>query len=200
VDAKAEEEAQRLARKKELQKSVDAQKAARDAAVPTPLLKKTAEAPAAAPVPVATAPPIREPTPEPARPEPTVREVAPEPTAAPPPPVRAAPAVPEAREEVNRGDLVGPGSGVVEPALVSTPRVVYPALARQQRLTGRVVVLVLVDEDGAVAEVRLQQGLPSKSGVNEAVVEAVRASKFRPATKNGIPVKMWRTVVVEVKP
>ena len=201
ADAKAEEEAQRLARKKELQKSLEAQKA-RDAAVPTPLLKKTAEAPAApaALAPPVTAAPIREPTPEPARPEPTVREAAPEPTAAPPPPVRSAPAVPEAREEVNRGDLVGPGAGVVEPALLSTPRVVYPALARQQRAGGRVIVLVLVDEDGAVAEARLQQGLPSKSGVNEAVVEAVRASKFRPATKNGIPVKMWRTVVVEVKP
>jgi eukaryotic-like serine/threonine-protein kinase len=199
ADAKAEEEAQRLARKKELQKSLEALKA-RDAAVPTPLSKKTTEAPAAVAAPAVTAAPIREPTPEPARPEPTVREAAPEPTAAPPPPVRSAPAVSEAREEVNRGDLVGPGAGVVEPALISTPRVVYPALARQQRLSGRVIVLVLVDEDGAVSEARLQQGLPSKTGVNEAVVEAVRASKFRPATKNGTAVKMWRTVVVEVKP
>ena len=36
--------------------------------------------------------------------------------------------------------------------------------------------------------------------MNEAVVAAVKASRFRAATKNGIPVKMWRTVVVEVKP
>jgi len=32
------------------------------------------------------------------------------------------------------------------------------------------------------------------------VLDAVRSARFRPATKNGIPVKMWRTVVVELKP
>ncbi len=96
--------------------------------------------------------------------------------------------------------MVGPGTGVVEPALVSTPRVRYPPIAKQQRLAGKVVVLVLVDEDGQVSEVRLQQGLPSKSGVNEAVVDAVKTSRFRAATKNGIPVKMWRTVIIDVKP
>jgi hypothetical protein len=46
----------------------------------------------------------------------------------------------------------------------------------------------------------MQQGLSSKTGVNEAVLAAVRESKYRPATKNGIPVKMWRTVVVDVTP
>ena len=61
-------------------------------------------------------------------------------------------------------------------------------------------MLVLVDENGAVPEARLQQGVASKLGINEAVVDAVRKSKFRAATKNGVPVKMWRTVVVEVQP
>jgi TonB family protein len=65
---------------------------------------------------------------------------------------------------------------------------------------GKVVVLVLVDEEGRSSEVRLQQGVASKSGVNEAVIEGVRRARFRPATKNGIPVKMWRTLVVEVRP
>jgi TonB family protein len=197
MDPKAiEDEVQRqlAARRKEIQKALDAPK---PAAVPSSL-------PAAARKPeenvTAPAAAAREAAPEPApvRTEPPpVREAAPEPT---PAPVVRAPAPPPARDEVVRGELVGPGPGVVEPELVSTPRVTYPPLARQQRLTGRVVVLVLVNEDGQVGEARLQQGLPSKSGVNEAVVAAVKASRFRPATKNGIPVKMWRTVVVEVKP
>ena len=59
---------------------------------------------------------------------------------------------------------------------------------------------MLVDEDGKVVEARLQQGVAPKSGINEAVVDAVRKASFRPATKNGIPVKMWRPVVVDVKP
>ena len=94
---------------------------------------------------------------------------------------------------------MGPGTGVVEPVLVSPPRVVYPPIARQQRVEGKVVVLVLVDENGNVTETRLQQGV-AQSAVNNAVLAGVKSAKFRPATKNGLAVKMWRPVIVEVKP
>ena len=191
VDPKAiEDEVQRqiAARKKELQKALDAPKPAPKEAAPA---KKVEEPPAAA-VPA----PVKEAAPEPTAAPPPVRESPIEPTVAPAPPPRP----PPAREETVRGDLVGPGTGVIEPSLLSTPRVNYPPIARQQRLSGKVVVLVLVDEEGQVAEARVQQGIASKTGVNEAVVQAVRGSKFRPASKNGIPVKMWRTVVVDVRP
>jgi TonB family protein len=102
--------------------------------------------------------------------------------------------------DVQRGDLVGPGPGVVEPALVAPPRVVYPPIARQQHVEGRVVVLVLVDENGQVSSTRLQQGLEGQNAVNDAVVTGVKSAKFRPATKNGTPVKMWRPVIVQVTP
>ena len=36
--------------------------------------------------------------------------------------------------------------------------------------------------------------------INDAVMAGVKAAKFRPATKNGIPVKMWRPVIVQVTP
>jgi protein TonB len=118
--------------------------------------------------------------------------------------VEPAPTAPLARApapaQVSRGDLVGPGPGVVEPALLSYPRITYPAAARQQQVSGKVVVLVLVDEEGAATEAKLQQGVGSRSGVNEAVLEAIRHAKFRPASKNGTAVKMWRTIVVDVKP
>ena len=61
-------------------------------------------------------------------------------------------------------------------------------------------MLVQVDEDGRVAEARLQQGLAGQDAINATVLAAVRNAKFQPATKSGIPVKMWRPVVVEVKP
>jgi TonB family protein len=102
--------------------------------------------------------------------------------------------------EVARGELVGPGPGVSEPELLGAPKITYPAIARGQRVSGKVVVLVLVDESGSVAEARLQQTIPNKSGVNEAVLEGVRRARFRPASKYGVPVKMWRTVIVDVKP
>ncbi len=193
---KVEEEVQRqiAQKKKEMQKAQEAQR------------KQTAAAPAAAGEAV-SAP---EPTAAPAAPTEMPTAVAVEPTAepteppAPPPtpvpaPVRAAP-VPTAESELKRGDLVGPGAGVVEPMLLSKLSVQYPEIARQQRVSGRVVVLVLVDEEGNVAEAKLQQGVSAKGGINEAVVDAVRHARYRPASKNGIPVKMWRPVVVDVKP
>ena len=60
-------------------------------------------------------------------------------------------------------------------------------------------MLVLIDENGHVADSKLQQGV-SQGAVNDAVVAGVRGAKFRAATKNGVPVKMWRPIIVEVKP
>ena len=165
---------------------------------PTAFPKAPAVVAAAAPT---AAPRLPEPTPEvkvAQAPPPVPVEPTAVPAPAEPPPT-AAPRAP-APVQISRGDLVGPGEGVVEPALLSSPRIAYPVAARQQQISGKVVVLVLVTEDGAASDVKLQQGVASRSGVNEAVLEAIRHAKFRPASKNGIPVKMWRTIVVDVKP
>lgn len=187
IDPKAvEAEVQRqlATRRKELEKTVVAGKKGAEAV----------EAPAAA----ATAPP--EPTAVPTIPPTPVPPPTAVPTEPPPPTIEAPkPVVQEKEPELRRGDLVGPGAGVVEPTLIAPPRVVYPAIARQKRVEGRVVVLVLVDENGKAVETRLQQGL-SQPAINDAVMTAVRGAKFRPATKNGTPVKMWRPLIVEVKP
>jgi TonB family protein len=173
--------------------------AARPTAVPAAGVAAAAPRPVA---PTAAPPPPPEPSPE-VKVAQAPQPVPVEPTAV-PAPVEPAPTAPPARApapaQVSRGDLVGPGPGVVEPALLSYPRIAYPAAARQQQVSGKVVVLVLVDEEGAASDAKLQQGVGSRSGVNEAVLEAIRHAKFRPASKNGTPVKMWRTIVVDVKP
>ena len=56
---------------------------------------------------------------------------------------------------------------------------------------------MLVDENGKVTDSKLQQGIAGMPAINDAVVAGVKSAKFRPATKNGIPVKMWRPVMVE---
>jgi TonB family protein len=192
---KVEEEVQRqlAQKKKEMQKALEAERKAKpvDAAPPVEAEARSAPEPTVTPVVPTAAPAVMqaEPTEEPTAP----------PALPTPAPVR--PATTSAELETKRGDLVGPGPGVVEPQIIGSPKVNYPPIARQQGITGgRVVVLVLVDDEGKVTEARLQQGIASKTGINEAVIDAVRRSKFRPATKNGIPVKMWRPVVVEVKP
>jgi TonB family protein len=199
-----EEEVQRqlAARRKELQKALEAtaraapSREAPAAAAPVPAKKSEPAAAeptvAVAAAPQPTAPPRAEPTPVPV--PVAVAELAP--TAAPTLP-RPAPAK---EPEVVPGDLVGPGPGVVEPSLLAPPRVAYPPILHQQHIPGgNVVVLVLVREDGSVGDARLQQGVASKA-INEAVVQGIRAARFKPATKNGVPVKMWRTLVVDARP
>jgi TonB family protein len=191
----AEVQKQLAAKRKEMEKaaaaSAGAKKPSAVPAQPETMEVAAAEPPAAAP---AEPPPLPTAAPPP-RPEPTTAPTEP------PPPTEVPRLALAAREpETQRGDLVGPGAGVIEPALIASPRVVYPPIAREQRVTGRVVALVLVDENGRVAQSKLQQGLEGQAAVNEAVMAAVRNAKFRSATKNGIPVKMWRPVIVDVKP
>jgi TonB family protein len=191
VDQKViEEEVQRqlAARKRELQKALEANiRPGKEAAA------KKGETAAPAPTAVEA-----EPSPIPPSPRP-VPTSPPAPTE-PPPTVPPRPSPARSEAETVRGELVGPGPGVLEPKLVGPPKIVYPAIAREQRVSGKVIVLVLVDESGSVAEARLQQTIPTRSGVNEAVLEGVRQARFHPATKYGVPVKMWRAVIVEVRP
>ncbi len=162
---------------------------------PTPA---TARRPTFAPAIVPTEVPVA--LPEPTEPPPPPTEPPPEPTEVVVARAEPPPAAPPPEPEVSRGDLVGPGPGVVEPTLVVAPRIQYPPMARQQKVAGRVVILVLVNENGNVSDARVQKGLGGRSGIDAIVLDAVRTSRFRAATKNGIPVKMWRTVVVDVKP
>ena len=101
---------------------------------------------------------------------------------------------------MSRGDLVGPGPGVVEPELTSRLSVNYPLAARRERVSGRVVILALVDENGNVQSAKVQSGVASNTGVNQAIVDAVKKARFRPATKDGVPVKMYKAIPVEVSP
>ncbi|HET7451467.1 MAG TPA: TonB family protein, partial [Thermoanaerobaculia bacterium] len=116
------------------------------------------------------------------------------------PAAAAPPAAAETAATVSRGDLVGPGPGVVEPELTSRLSVNYPLAARQERVSGRVVILALVDENGNVQTAKIQSGVASNTGVNQAIVDAVKRARFRPATKDGVPVKMYKAIPVEVNP
>jgi TonB family protein len=46
----------------------------------------------------------------------------------------------------------------------------------------------VVQADGTVGEVRVQQSLDRKFGVDDAAVKAVKEMRFAPATKDGVAV------------
>jgi serine/threonine protein kinase len=134
-----------------------------------------------------------------------VRERAPErrPREKPKPPE---PAVPDVT--LKKGDLEMEDLEDVEPArLLSVPPPVYPEVAKGTGSYARILVAVLVDESGAVTEVKVksayveagssqgspsqQQTAPLSSAFRDAAMEAARQARFDPAMRNGKPVRMW---------
>jgi TonB family protein len=88
----------------------------------------------------------------------------------------------------------------MEPELTTRLTIAIPVAAQKAHVAGRVMVLALVDENGRVQSTKLQSGLASKTGINEAVLDAVHRARFRPATKGGVPVKMYKLIPVDVNP
>jgi protein TonB len=94
---------------------------------------------------------------------------------------------------VRLGDLVTAGAGVKPPELLSTPEVRYPPMARRLGKEAVVEVRLLVDETGKVARAETV-GTPFGFGFEEAALDAARKARYRPATKEGVRVKMWTSV------
>lgn len=136
------------------------------------------------PAPVITAPAPPEPVPAPfvAPPPPEEPAPLPEPAVAFTPPAPPAPAAPPA-----------PQPKTVSASAVqylTPPRVSYPPQSRRLGEKGRVVLLVLVDEQGRPVQARVQ----TSSGfqrLDDAAVNAMRGARFRPYTENGVPQAVW---------
>jgi TonB family protein len=119
--------------------------------------------------------------------------------AAPPPPPPAPPAAPAPVTQVRRGDLVQMGPGVVPPKLErgSTPR--FPIMAKRlNKKYAKVLLKVLIDENGEVLKAELA-GEEQGFGFDDEALTAARKSLYKPATKDGVPVKFWHTLAVEFR-
>ncbi|MFA6956904.1 MAG: TonB family protein [Thermoanaerobaculia bacterium] len=152
------------------------------AAIPEPPKPAVTERPAKAPRTAKASPPTAT-----VAPTATVEEPAP-----PPPPEE--PVVPAVRE----GEIVAPGGGVVDAQLLKKVEPLAPPSSAVMGNRGFVMFSVLVGVDGTVEQARIIR--PSGSAVfDELATAAAKRATFSPATKNGIRVKMWRTLRYDVK-
>jgi TonB family protein len=70
---------------------------------------------------------------------------------------------------------------------------VYPELAKRARVSGKVILIFSIDEDGNVLDVRVSSGHPF---LNDAAINAVKRWKFSPTLLSGDPVPVSATVAV----
>jgi TonB family protein len=109
-------------------------------------------------------------------------------------------AVPSAEPEAARPsepsvyDFGAPG--VIPPVLVSQPPLEYPPVARVSRISGSVTVAAVVDEQGRVSGARATSGNPV---LRKAAVDHILARRYRPAQKDGTPVKVQMVFQVNFK-
>jgi len=93
------------------------------------------------------------------------------------------------------GPEIGRIYEVVEqlPVPVVAPKPVYPPWAVEAGVTGRVLLHVLVGEDGRVRKIVVKEGV---TGLSEAARNGVLLWVFRPATVKGMAVSTWVSIPV----
>ncbi|MBZ5644364.1 MAG: energy transducer TonB [Acidobacteriia bacterium] len=101
--------------------------------------------------------------------------------ALPPPPKAAAPS------------RIKQGGNVTAASILTQTRPVYPALARQARIQGSVVLHAIIDKDGKVAQLEVVSGHPL---LVQAALDAVKQWRYKPTLLNGDPVEVDTTITV----
>jgi TonB family protein len=94
----------------------------------------------------------------------------------------------------SQDDVVRIGPGVTPPKIINKAEPIYPEEARGAGVQGAVVIEVIIDESGRVAQQSVLS--PLGFGLDESALAATAAWTFHPVTKDGKPVKFLATIEV----
>lgn len=84
---------------------------------------------------------------------------------------------------------------VTPPVPTYKPEPSYTPQARRDKIQGTVTLLIVIDAQGTVTDAR-ETSNPLGDGLDEKAIERVKTWKFKPATRNGVPVPV--RVIVDV--
>jgi periplasmic protein TonB len=83
------------------------------------------------------------------------------------------------------------------PTVVSTPRLVYPEMARIAGLEGRVFVRVLISEAGKPMKAEIVKRIPGDQTVfDKEAVRIAMETRYTAGVQNGRKVRVWMTIPV----
>lgn len=75
--------------------------------------------------------------------------------------------------------------------------IVYPGIAMQNHIEGKVYVLAYINERGTVDDAKLVKGIGA--GCDEAAITAIKKAKFTPGKNKGVNVKTKLTIPITFK-
>jgi len=73
----------------------------------------------------------------------------------------------------------------------------YPPIAQSARVQGVVILEVVIDEQGRVADAKILRSIPL---LDQAALDAVRQWEYTPTLLNNVPVAVIMTVTVQFTP
>jgi len=76
-------------------------------------------------------------------------------------------------------------------------KIVYPEIAKRAGVEGKVYVLAFVDESGTVTDAKIIKGIGA--GCDEAALDAVKKTKFKPGKQRGKAVRVQVSIPVVFK-
>ncbi len=108
-----------------------------------------------------------------------------------------APALTDAAATLQPDRVYRVGGAVSAPSVLKTAVPRYTSQAAEAKLTGNVILELVVDASGQPTHVRVVRSLGM--GLDEKAIEAVRQYRFKPALKDGQPVPVTINIVVNFK-
>jgi periplasmic protein TonB len=86
-----------------------------------------------------------------------------------------------------------------DPPVAMTPiRPVYPEIAQEAGIEGVIVVQAFIDEKGRVKDTQILKGVPN-TGLDEAAMDAIRKTRFKPAKQRERAVGVWISIPVNFR-
>ncbi|MEA1985888.1 MAG: energy transducer TonB [Candidatus Marinimicrobia bacterium] len=73
--------------------------------------------------------------------------------------------------------------------------VVYPEIAREAGIEGKVVIQAFINEKGVVTDWVVMQGIPN-TGLDEAAINAIKKTRFKPAKQRDRNVGVWIAIPI----
>ncbi|OGD30871.1 MAG: hypothetical protein A2V45_09410 [Candidatus Aminicenantes bacterium RBG_19FT_COMBO_58_17] len=102
-------------------------------------------------------------------------------------------------EKPKPGDIFPLDRVDIPPTLIKRVNPKYPLQAFNMGISGTVTVNALISETGDVIRTEILKGIKGGYGFEKSAETAVRQWKFRPAEKEGIPVRVWKSIDINFK-
>jgi len=89
--------------------------------------------------------------------------------------------------------------GLIKPRLLKQVPPSYPSVAKNASVAGDVELEAVINPDGKVGDVRIVRSLDKRFGLDDEAVRVAKLWLFEPARKDGFPVPVIVTIVVQFK-